>query len=425
MHFSKVVLFSAFVTFFPFVYAWPAMASSASDLTRRLIELEKSRTMLTRPNMRVRHMVRKRNPQADDDENGEEEEEEEEDPTHNEDDDPNDDDGTPVLIGDLLRDGARTETGNAIAGILLKTTSGQSTVPLYTPPGALDSPACQQDTCCVWSYISTAMTTAFTGPTGRCNALARAAIRLGFHDAATWSQTGALAGQDYGGADGSIVLSGTELSRPENNGLQRIGAQMAAWKAEFGVGMADLIQFGAIHAAVTCPLGPRLRFFVGRQDSSTPAADGLLPDVHASADSLIELFANKTIVPHDLAALLGAHTTSTQLLVDASHAGQGQDSTPGVWDVRYYGETLAAQAPDGVTRFHSDEVLSVHPKMSSEWSSFTFSDGQDHWNEDYAQSYTRMSMLGVNVMNGMVECSGVVPEAQRVFEGSEQPGVLE
>ena len=73
--------------------------------------------------------------------------------------------------------------------------------------------------------------------------------------------------------------------------------------------MADLIQMGATVATVTCPLGPRIRSFVGRKDNPIPSMDGLLPDVTASADSLIQLFEDKTIKPHGLAALVGAHTT--------------------------------------------------------------------------------------------------------------------
>ena len=98
------------------------------------------------------------------------------------------------------------------------------------------------------------MSLKFNGITLRCNDLARAAIRLGFHDAGTWSSSLAAAGQDFGGADGSIALSGTEVNRPENNGLQAIIKQMISWQKTFGVPMADLIQFAAVHAVVTLSL---------------------------------------------------------------------------------------------------------------------------------------------------------------------------
>jgi Peroxidase len=67
------------------------------------------------------------------------------------------------------------------------------------------------------------MTLAFKGPSGRCTALARGAVRLGFHDAAAWEKT-----LSYGGADGSMILT-DEVSRAENAGLQEIVNQMRNW----------------------------------------------------------------------------------------------------------------------------------------------------------------------------------------------------
>jgi hypothetical protein len=148
------------------------------------------------------------------------------------------------MIGDL-KQGATTPVGQSIQNILLRTESAEGTKSRYIPPGLLGSNKCKADTCCVWAYVSLAMSLKFTGPTGRCNDLARAAIRLGFHDAGTWSSSLAASGQDFGGADGSIVLSGSEINRAENNGLQAIAKQMATWQKQFGVSMADLIQYGA------------------------------------------------------------------------------------------------------------------------------------------------------------------------------------
>ena len=233
---------------------------------------------------------------------------------------------------------------------------------------------------CVWRHVSIAMSLAFTGPTLRCNDLARAAIRLGFHDAGTWSARLAAQGQDFGGADGSIALAG-EITRPENKGLAQIVTQMLAWQKQFGVGMADLIQFGAKHATVTCPFGPRIRAFVGRKDSTKASPDGLLPDAHASAQSLIDLFDDKTISAHELAALVGAHTSSRQFNFDTTQAGAPQDSTPGVWDVLFYNQTVQQNVSSGVLQLPSDIALAAHPSMKDEWAKFSLGGGvgQDHW----------------------------------------------
>ena len=324
------------------------------------------------------------------------------------------------MIGDL-KQGATSPVGQSIQNILLRTESAEGTNSRYIPPGLLGSNKCKADTCCVWAYVSLAMSLKFTGPTGRCNDLARAAIRLGFHDAGTWSSSLAANGQDFGGADGSIVLSGSEVNRPENNGLQAIIKQMATWQKLFGVSMADLIQYGAAHAVVTCPLGPRIRSFVGRKDSKTAAPDGLLPDAKASADSLISLFEDKTISGHELAALLGAHSTSKQFFFDTTRAGAPQDGTPGVWDVRFYNQTLETTGvPKKVFRIPSDVVLAQHSSMANEWTKFRQPNnvGQKHWNEDYATAYTRLSLLGVNNINNLTECTKTLPNARPDFLGA-------
>jgi hypothetical protein len=228
-------------------------------------------------------------------------------------------------------------------------------------------------------------------------------------------------GQDFGGADGSIALSPGEMKRAENNGLQDIVTKAQIWQKRFGVGMADLIQFAAQHAVVSCPLGPRIRTFVGRKDSNKNAPDGLLPGVNDSADKLIKLFQDKTISPHELVALLGAHTTSEQFFVDPKKKGAPQDGTPGVWDTLFYNQTLGTgPLPKQVFRFASDIALAKDPRTSDEWIKFNGPEGQHHWNEDYAYSYIRLSLLGVNNINDLKECTKVLPLPKPDFKGAGQ-----
>ena len=89
-----------------------------------------------------------------------------------------------VLIGDL-RFKQVTPVGISVANIILSTESGESSV-IGTPPKG----NCKKSTdpCCIWYTISAHLTKDFLGRTGLCNNNARAAIRLGFHDAGTWSQ---------------------------------------------------------------------------------------------------------------------------------------------------------------------------------------------------------------------------------------------
>lgn len=293
------------------------------------------------------------------------------------------------LIGDLRPEfnggtgGPKTPTGWAVWGILTGSADPQGFNTWSGGPANIDSAKCKADTCCVWRHVALEMEKMFRGQSGRCTAEARAAVRLGFHDAGTWSKFT----EDYGGADGSLLLSGMsgnedELKRGENNGLQHIAEVVTSWYKKYhpyGVGMADLIQMAANVATVVCPLGPRVRSFVGRVDSSRPAVNNLLPDVHAEAPVLIDLFENKTIRVHGLVALVGAHTTSQQHFVDVSRAGDPQDTTPGVWDVGFYAETTNPSTPARVFKFPSDVKLSKDSFASGEWSEFA--SGQAHWNE--------------------------------------------
>ena len=75
----------------------------------------------------------------------------------------------------------------------------------------------------MWKYVTDEMVPMFTGASGRCTALARGAVRLGFHDAGAWNKT-----MNYGGADGSLILT-DEVSLDANRGLEEIVNQMREW----------------------------------------------------------------------------------------------------------------------------------------------------------------------------------------------------
>ncbi|KAL0933746.1 ligninase h2 precursor [Colletotrichum truncatum] len=329
------------------------------------------------------------------------------------------------LLGDIatLEDSKLTTVGKSVKSLLTGGDNPESDEAYITSGRANNlpakgSPACAADTCCIWKYIANDLQGVFRGKAGRCTDYARAAIRLGFHDAGGWSKyTG-----DYGGADGSIILSPDEMNRGENNGLQEIVAQTKIWYNNYkgyGISMADLIQFSANVATVVCPLGPRVRTYVGRKDSSRNCPDNMLPPVTGSADYLIELFENKTIKPHGLTALIGAHTTSQQRFVDPERAGDPQDSTPGVWDVAFYKETLG-NAPARVFKFASDIVLAQDDRIKDEFQAFAGPGGQSHWNEDYAREYIRLSLLGVNNINSLTECTKALPPRISTYNAPDQ-----
>ncbi|KAI1032776.1 hypothetical protein LB504_006451 [Fusarium proliferatum] len=319
------------------------------------------------------------------------------------------------LIGDLatLSDKSLTSVGSDIKKILQGNGNPTSRERYFGCP-SMNSQRCKRDTCCVWQYISNELEDKFRGEAGRCTRWARYAVRIGFHDAGTWSLKTASQG---GGADGSIILS-NELTRGENMGLQQIGEYYQTiydkYHTQYGftqVTMADLIQMGSNIAAVTCPLGPRVRSFVGRKDSTKANLGGLLPSVYSDALTLINLFKDKTIGPDDLVALIGAHTTSQQHHTNIDRDGDPQDSTPGVWDILFYQQTIDQNAPKRVYKFPSDVALANHPLTQPAFEAFASgSTGQAAWNVDYARAYVRLSLLGVNNINSLTECTKVLPQ---------------
>ncbi|KAI0420195.1 peroxidase [Xylaria grammica] len=334
------------------------------------------------------------------------------------------------LLGDLvtLSRSNLTQVGRDVTDLLMNYGSPESDV-AYVDVPALNSTACAQDTCCVWKHIADQMADLYRGESGRCTKWARMAVRLGFHDAGAWSKSTAYQG---GGADGSICLT-NEYTLPENGGLEDMCLQMLTWYDEwhnekgFNVSMADLIRYmGANVATVICPLGPRIRSFVGRVDSAVLNKVELLPSPFSDALDLIRLFRDKTISPHALVALLGAHTTSQQRLTNVTRAGDPQDSTPGVWDVLYYEETYGSvETPERVFKFPSDVALAKYSVTAREWVSFLGTAGQTHWNEDYARAYIRLSLLGVNNINQLTECTKALPARTVEYKNPDQESMDE
>ncbi|GJN76684.1 hypothetical protein PLIIFM63780_000170 [Purpureocillium lilacinum] len=322
------------------------------------------------------------------------------------------------LIGDLetLADKDLTPTGRAVRDILTGKAEGFDLSSQAKKVPSKTSTECAKDKCCIWKYIADEMRDAMVGTAGRCNNFARAAVRLGFHDAGTWAKGNGA----KGGADGSIILAGECESRKSNSGLHEICDLVRTWHGkykDYGVGMADLVQLSAIVGTVACPLGPRVRFFVGRKDSSEPAPEGLLPSPKADADKLIELFANKTISAAGLVALLGSHTVSQQRFFQTDRALDPQDSTPGVWDNLYFKETLSSKAPPRLVKFPSDVNLANDARTRPMFEAYGNSlKGQITWSQAYAREYVRLSLLGVYNINALTECTRVLPNFMGSFD---------
>lgn len=268
----------------------------------------------------------------------------------------------------------------------------------------------------VWTTISSDLYRSFrAGP--QCTDLARGAIRFAFHDAATFSASLPFYAPAAGGADGSLLLSPDEIYRDENAGLlptyQFLKSKYSQYSSE-GVSAADFVQFAGALGVVSCPLGVISRIVVGRQDSdsSVAAPKDLLPAAsgpNASQSVILSLFQDKGFSARDLAALVGAHTSSRAF----NETGQGipsggaQDSTPGVWDVKYYAQTY--RAPKGVYRFESDINLSkIGTPVGNQFASFV--GNQLGWTIAFASAFAKLQVLGIPaaIVKDLVDCTAAL-----------------
>jgi L-ascorbate peroxidase len=129
----------------------------------------------------------------------------------------------------------------------------------------------------------------------------------------------------------------------------------------------------------------------------------------SDAASLTTLFANKGFDVRDLAALVGAHSTSKAFGQSPNvPVGGAQDSTPGLWDVKFYGETY--NPPKGVFRFESDINLSAtNTSVGKEFNGFVNNQGK--WNGKFADAFARLTLLGIpaSVSNNFIDCTNALP----------------
>jgi hypothetical protein len=179
------------------------------------------------------------------------------------------------------------------------------------------------------------------------------------------------------------------------------------------VGAADLIQFAGAHAVITCPGGPKIKTVVGRADTNVSAPDGFLPagfGPKSSHDVLMNLFLDKGFSPRDLAALIGAHSTSKAFTQQANGIPEGgqQDSTPGKWDIDYYAQVN--NPPAGTYRFQSDINLSnASTTVGKQFQGFVGNQGK--WTSAFADAMARLSVLGIpsSAQASFIDCTSALP----------------
>ena len=112
-----------------------------------------------------------------------------------------------------------------------------------------------------------------------------------------------------------------------------------------------------------------------------------------------------------LAALIGAHSASKGFSQPEIRPGTPQDDTPGIWDVRYYSNTL--KPASGTASFVSDVNLAQHPVVGKEFMGFVNAQGK--WNSAYANAMAKMALLGVpGGKSNLIDCTGALPKGTAV-----------
>ncbi|KAJ7642416.1 heme peroxidase [Mycena polygramma] len=241
---------------------------------------------------------------------------------------------------------------------------------------------------------------------GRCGDLARASVRLAFHDAGPFSSALQAKGLPNGAADGSMLTDVNEVKRTENSGLGPIVAALTPLPARFNVGPGDVLHLAGVLGVLACPGGPQIKTLVGRPLPKNLAPDNLLPNPNSPVKVLTDRFADMGFSIREMMALMGAHSTAKQRFVNPSLAGETLDSTPEIWDVRFYSETQQATAAPGTFRLNSDVNFSHNATTQQDYNRFVGK--QSDWGREYADAHLKMSLLGIN-QNGLTDCSEILP----------------
>jgi len=261
---------------------------------------------------------------------------------------------------------------------------------------------------------------------GRCGDNSRAAVRLAFHDAGTFSLGLQGLGRPNGAADGSMIWDPTEVTRTENNGLQNIVGILKPLPAQFGVSPGDILHLAGVLGVLACPGGPRIDAFVGRPLPLNVAPTDRLPNPEDPVELLLAKFEDMSFSVRSMIALIGAHSTGKQRFVDPARNGSSFDSTVNVWDVDFYGETAHGTTDPDVFTLDSDRFLANNVSTIMEFHRYI--NNQPDWDEDYRAAHFQMSTLGIN-QSALINCTEIMPASINLttltINGTVDPDLLE
>ncbi|KAJ7618320.1 heme peroxidase [Mycena polygramma] len=274
--------------------------------------------------------------------------------------------------------------------------------------------------CCVWyDVLDDLQANVFNG--GSCDDEAPDALRLSFHDAVGISAL--LKKQNKfggGGADGSIIaFSGIELAYGSNVGLATIVAAERTVADAHNVSYGDIVQFAAAVGVRNCQNGPRIPFMAGRPAATKEAPEFLVPDAADNVTTILARVNDAGLTAPDLIALLASHSMGVQEDVDPSISGMGFDTTPNVFDTKFYADKGTVIPGDGLHkgevlsptkdqfRLQSDVALAHDPRTVVTW--VALSVNQQLMASRFAAAMAKMALLGQNA-RALTDCSEVIPK---------------
>ena len=218
-----------------------------------------------------------------------------------------------------------------------------------------------------------------------CGEDAHEVLRLTFHDAIGFSESGKFQGH---GADGSmIIFSDIEVNFAANLGIDDSVDSLSPFIPKHpGITVGDLIQFAGAVGVSNCPGAPKLEFLAGRPNATIPASDGTVPEPQNTADEIFERMGDAGFSPADLIHLLASHSVARADHVDPTIQAVPFDSTPFTFDTQIFLEVLLkgvgfpgtanntgeVESPipaSGEMRLQSDFELARDPRTACEWQS--------------------------------------------------------
>ncbi|KAL5522560.1 hypothetical protein ACEPAG_8577 [Sanghuangporus baumii] len=257
-----------------------------------------------------------------------------------------------------------------------------------------------------------------------CGEDAHEALRLTFHDAIGFSQSGKLKG---GGADGSIMLfNNTELQNHANDGVEDAINNLAPLLHTFKVTAGDLIQFAGAVAVSNCPGAPRLEFLAGRPNATFPAETGTVPLPQDPVDKILARMADAGLSPEDTVNLLASHSVARSDTLVPGHEAVPFDTTPFTFDSQVFLEVLLkgtgvpfgvnntdgaevnSPLPDeGEMRLQSDFAIARDPVTACFWQDMI--NNQNKMANAFKTSMSKMAIIGHD-RGKLIDCSEAIPQ---------------